>query len=311
MFKKLAVLLVVLLVIVGCARSSSDNSGNGGNEPGLPPVNDSNSNDDYEFGDGEEPTFNEGEIDESTDTNKIITNIHYGLESKNFDEDLEKFSTSARALGGSIKSLQVSGNKADERYASSRTVQAVYLIPYDNLDEFNENFDGMSFTNQTMTSEDVSKDYRDNNLRIESLETQHARLLELITTAETLEAVVLLEERLSQVELEINYLKGVNLDIEDKSDNVTITISMREIADENRLSSETSLGAKVSEAFTQMVNGTIASFENLIVGIVYYLPIVIGIIVLSIIGIVTFRRHNKRRPLIMVDKESETSEKEE
>lgn len=309
MLKKLLSILLIVLVLIGCSSQKySETPGNGSvgpepapSEPMLPSDPDKGQSD----GGSQDPSFGEGTIDKSTDKKKIITTIFYNLESKTFDDDLEKLNSTAKLLGGAIKSINITGNKQTEYDSSSRVVYAVYHINQDKLDEFLEVFKGMSIINQSMTSEDVSKTYSDNKLKIESLETQHARLIELIAQAETLESIIILESRLSELELEINRLTGQNLDIEDLSRNVTITITMYEISETGRLTTETSFGARIQEAFNNMLSNLSNGFQSFVVDIVYNLPFLIFTAVGLVVLLAIFKAVSKKYPLDRVIKHEE------
>lgn len=300
--KKLLMVLLIAFVLIGCSRQSGHNSTNDMNM--NTPDGEVGINDDMEA-----PSFGQGVVEESTDTKKIITTINYEMESKSFDDDLDRLNETVSRLGGRVISLDIGGRQADERYNSTRYVNVIYQVPYDKLDEFNESFDEIAIVSQQMKSDDVSKKYRDNRLRIESLETQHARLLELISDAETLEALVVLESRLSELELEINQLTGANLEIEDLSDHVTVSIHMREIDESGRLSTDISFGSRIGEAFNDMIEGTIKGIESLIIGVVRYLPVVLIIGVVATAGVLTLRgATRKKRPTLNIKKEEKSEE---
>lgn len=315
MLKKILSILLIVLLLIGCSsQNSSEMPDNGAvapepapTDPMIPPVPDKGSSE----GGQEEPGFGEGTIDKSTDTKKIITTIYYNLESKTFDDDLEKLNATAKLLGGAIKSINITGNKQTEYNPSSRVVYAVYHINQDRLDEFLEVFKGMSIINQSMNSEDVSKTYSDNKLKIESLETQHARLIELVAQAETLESIIILESRLSELELEINRLTGQNLDIEDLSRNVTITITMYEISESGRLTTETSFGARIQEAFNNMLSNLSNGFQSFVVGIVYNLPLIIFLAIGFVVLVAILKAVSKKHPLENVMKHDDKDKEDQ
>lgn len=306
MFKKLLSILLIVLILIGCSSQKSTetpgkDSGYVDPAPTTPMIP-TNPNQGKPDGGQDKPGFGEGTIDKSTDTKKIITTIYYNLESKTFDDDLEKLNSTAKLLGGAIKSINITGNKQTEYNPSSRVVNAVYHINQDKLDQFLEVFKGMSIINQSMSSEDVSKTFSDNKLKIQSLEKQHARLLELIAQAESLESIVILESRLSELELEINRITGQNLEIEDLSRNVTITITMYEISETGRLTTETSFGARIQEAFTNMLSNLSNGFQSFVVGIVYNLPLVIFLAIGFAVLVAILKVVSKKHPLESVIK---------
>ena len=82
------------------------------------------------------------------------------------------------------------------------------------------------------TSEDVTNSYSTYEAKIEALETRHARILELITTAEDLDTILMLEEERYEIESELNYYGNKLANYDSLVDYSTVTLKITEAKEE-------------------------------------------------------------------------------
>ena len=129
------------------------------------------------------------------------------------------------------------------------------------------------------STEDITLNYYDAKARLDSLKTQHARLLELLEKAESLEDVVALESHLSEVEYQIDSYAS-NLKVNDNLvDYVTITINLEEVT-QIQVVEEDGFLKKIGKGFWRNTEDVLDGILSFIIFMITAIPyfIVLGII---------------------------------
>lgn len=223
---------------------------------------------------------------------KLVYTGSISMETKDYDNYTKEFVGILKKYEGITQSMN-----EYTRY-DNRFVDMTVRIPAAKFDDFlNEirNSSG-SVTSLSTNVDNITKRYNDNDLQIEALETQHARLIELLAKAEDLSDVVLLEERLSDVEYQLNSLKSYKGDMDEQVAYSTITVTISEV----NVLTKTSFGQRVKEAFGDSWANFIAWLQDFVIGVIYALPAIILLAVLIVIlrGPVrkwVFRRRERRK----------------
>ena len=146
-------------------------------------------------------------------------------------------------------------------------------------------------TSKSMSVENISSQYHDVQTKIEALEIQQQRLLEMLKSAENVEDMLAIETRLTEVETELNTLKTDKSGMDLKTQYSTVTINVREVVE------YTKEGTTVkTNTFWDRLKNTCSdawqSFLDILEGLLFFiisaLPIlvVLGVIALIIILIV-------------------------
>lgn len=92
---------------------------------------------------------------------------------------------------------------------TNRTSSLTLRVPTKNFQNFIDDMDGAGkITSKSQNVENISRQYNDNSIAIKSLETQQERLLEMMEKAQTVEEMIVIEERLSEVQTELNQKKS-------------------------------------------------------------------------------------------------------
>lgn len=106
----------------------------------------------------------------------------------------------------------------------------VLRIPADKLDLFVEHVNAnANVINSSETADDVTLEYVDTSAKITALETEQARLLELLAAAEDLESILKIEERLSDVTYELERYASRLRTLDNQVDYATIHLSIQEV----------------------------------------------------------------------------------
>lgn len=128
----------------------------------------------------------------------------------------------------------------------------------------------------------ITKQYNDNNARIEALETQQKRLLEMMDKAETIEDMIAIEARLTEVQSDLNILKSNKSSMDTDIEYSTITLHLDEVkkyTDVNR-----SFGIRFTQAFEDSWYSFLNTLEDIVIFLIHALPyILIALIVIFIL----------------------------
>ena len=226
---------------------------------------------------------------------KLIRDVNMSVEARDFDGVLSQITDKVRELGGYVESSDVSGisvnsyGGSQQRYADIRA-----RIPADRLDRFVETVERAgNVTSKQEQVTDVTLRYSDVQSRKKSMEIEQERLWALLEKAESLDAVVALEARLSEIRYELeSYTSQLRL-YDNQVDYSTVSINMREVKDLTPTAPD-SIGTRIQKGFNRSLNNLGEAGTDLIVWIASNSPILLVLAVI-IAAVVLFVRGLSRR----------------
>ena len=130
---------------------------------------------------------------------KLVRTIRISTETDDLDALLQEIDAKIAALEGYAENREVynGSSSADRRY---RRATLTIRIPAEKLNSFIGEVTGISnVTSSSETVEDITLNYVDVNSRVLALETEQTRLLELLAKAETMDDLLQIEDRLTDV----------------------------------------------------------------------------------------------------------------
>ena len=226
---------------------------------------------------------------------KLIRDVSMNVEARDFDGVLSQITDQVGELGGYVESSDVSGisvnsyGGSQQRYADIRA-----RIPADRLDRFVETVESAgNVTSKQEQVTDVTLQYSDVQSRKKSMEIEQERLWALLEKAESLDAVVALEARLSEIRYELeSYTSQLRL-YDNQVDYSTVSINMREVKDLTPTAPD-SIGTRIQKGFNRSLNNLGEAGTDLIVWIASNSPILLVLAVI-IAAVVLFVRGLSRR----------------
>ena len=160
---------------------------------------------------------------------KLIKTVSMSMETKEFDPLLENIRSKVEELGGYIESSEVSGSSYYSLYESRRAWMKL-RIPSDKLDGFVTVVSELgNVTNKSESVEDITLRYVDVESHKKALETEQTRLLELLEKAESMEDILTIESRLSQVRYELQSYGSTLRTFDNQVSYSTVDIDIREV----------------------------------------------------------------------------------
>lgn len=168
---------------------------------------------------------------------KVIYTSELTLETTDYTADLAAVRALVAAQGGYLASS--SENTAGSARQKARSCTLVARIPAENYEAFMQGAGGIgSVSHKSEQSEDVTGQYLDVESRLSSLNTQKQRLEELIAQAATLEDLLTLEDKLAEVQYQLENYAAQRNALSDQIAYSTVTVYLNEVvqytADEPR-----------------------------------------------------------------------------
>ncbi len=224
---------------------------------------------------------------------KLIRTIYLSLQTTDFDSVLSDLSAKTTELGGYIESSSVSGN--NYYYQSTRYASYTIRIPSDQLDQFVTVVSDLgNVTQKNESVDDVTLQYVDVESRKKALETEQERLLELLSQAENMEDLLVIESKLSDVRYELeNYGSQLRM-LDNQIDYSTVNVDVDEV-ERVTDTGEKSFFGEIKDRFGNSLYTVGRDIRGFIIVVLGSLPILIVWAVIIVIVVLAVKKIRKRR----------------
>lgn len=220
---------------------------------------------------------------------KLIRTIHLDVETDDFDVLLEKLNQQIATLAGYVEQSDISGKSIQNDYSRRRAYMTV-RIPSTKLDQFVASVeDNGNVTNKSETATDVTIQYSDLESRKKSLTIEQDRIWALLEKADTLESVIALEERLSEIRYELEAMESKLRLYDNQVDYSTVYINIEEVKIYTPTAPLT-IGERIEKGFTRNVENMKNSAIDFIVWAASSTPILIPLLAVVIVVILILRK---------------------
>ena len=229
------------------------------------------------------------EVEEYDTSRKIVYTSNIDIETKNFDEDLQSIKKLVQDNGGYFENTSVSGQaEYGGRYASYTA-----RIPSAKYQGFMENVGTIgSVTSSHENADDITSSYVDVQARLKSLKTKLARLQELEENAQTVEELLEIEDRINDVQYDLeNYTAQLRL-YDNQVDYCTVSISLNEVVTYTEIKADT-FWNRFTEAIEGSLSGFVSFLQGLVIVVVYLLPYVVVIALIACMVLYILKRKGK------------------
>ena len=146
-------------------------------------------------------------------------------------------------------------------------------IPSEHYEEFLTDLEGTGgkITQISKSVENITKSYNDQSVLIESLEKQEKRLLAMMDKAETIEDMIAVEARLTEVQTQLNQARTQLSYMDSQVSYSTIYLYIDEVADYSS-HEEQSFGEEILEAIGDSWKSFCSALKDLLILFIYMLP---------------------------------------
>lgn len=238
-----------------------------------------------------------GSVETVTPANqKLIRTLYLDAETEDMDTLLPQVEAKTAELGGYIEGREVYNGSS---YSGSRYRHATLTIriPAEKLDSFVSHVaESSNITSNRETTDDVTLKYVATESRITALETEQARLLELLAKAESMEDLLLIESRLTEVRTELEQVTSQLRLYDNLVDYGTIYLELSEVVEYTEPEPE-SVWARMGTGFMESLEGIGDGFTEIFIFLVARLPylVLIAIVVTLILFFIKRRKKKKAK----------------
>lgn len=230
------------------------------------------------------------EVNESaTSQRKLIKTVELSVETKEYDNLMVSLEKQIEELGGYIESLNAyNGSYYSGRINRSASITA--RIPADKLDGFVKQMgEEANIVDRNESVEDVTLQYVDLDSHARMLEEEQERLLELLENAETIEDIITIEERLSEVKYQLESMKSQLRTFDNKVTYSTVHIYLDEVKELTPVVEQTA-GERIAEGFAESLRDIGEGFKEFFIGFVINIPyIIVWAVIIAIIAFVVIK----------------------
>ena len=213
-----------------------------------------------------------------------------------------------KAAGGFSESESESDNNYDW-YRNSGSGSRRYLsitarIPSEKIEEFMDSLGGDGkVMSRSVSAENISQVYANKETYKKALEKEQERLLAMMDKAETIDEMILVEQRLSEVERQLNAYK-TDLSAMDKDVQFsTIYIELEEVKRYTEEVVQTPFGEEIKYAFEDAIESFTDFCKGVILFVVRYFPFLIILAAVVVLIIRASAKDRARRIAMMSDPE--------
>lgn len=217
---------------------------------------------------------------------KLIKTVSMQVETESYDTLLPNVNSRILELGGYVESSDTGKNGYGEYRRRYANITA--RIPKDKADGFVEAVASESnVTSKTENVEDVTLQYVDIESHKKALETEEARLLELMEKAENIEDIVAIESRLSEIRYQKESYTSQMRTFDNQIDYTTIHLYIEEVQVLTPVE-QPGAWARIRTGFVRSVGNVIKGVQNFAIEFVIAIPylVVFGVIILAIVLII-------------------------
>lgn len=224
---------------------------------------------------------------------KLVVTLDYTIETKDLDALDASILEETKKLGGYIESSSKDGPKEyteDSWYDGKRYASYVVRIPSEKLDAFATALEGESnVTNKSTNTEDITLQYIDTDSRRQSLREEETRLTEMLKKAETVDEMIQIENALTEVRSSLKDLETQIRYYDNQVDYSTVNISVTETREYTIQKEEKTLSERIQEGFAASVEELSRHVEDLAVGFVSNLPMILYWVVIIFAALLLIR----------------------
>lgn len=312
-----AVALAAVIALAGCG-GGNDSSGNHntysesksyegtGSTYNIASATDSESDtvDEGYADENGEASGDDGSILRKQEDQKIVYTGEMEIQTLDYDKSVADIKQKIREMGGFSEYEKENDydygwydyEPGSYRKDKNRTLNITARIPSDNFEAFMAVVgETGKVMNKSVRAENISQVYAETETYKLALEKEQARLLQMMDKAETIEDMIAVESRLSEVERLLSMYKTDLAAMDKDVEYSTISIEIEEVVRYSETKTGTSFRERLANAFTESIAGFILFCQELILMIVRVFPFIIIIGIIIAVAVKSSKKNNKKK----------------
>lgn len=225
---------------------------------------------------------------------KWIITVNMSAETEDLDVLMEALNGKISGLGGYVED-QDSYNGSMYSSRRYRSASLTVRIPAQRVDEFTEEMSGIANVVSTnLSREDITLSYVATESRVKALQTEEARLLELMEQAETMADLLEIESRLTDVRYELENRASQLRLYDNQVDYATIYLSIDEVQEYTPVE-EPTVWERISGGFVSSIKGVGNGLLDLLVWVLAKSPylVILGGVTVGVVVLIKKRKARK------------------
>ena len=231
---------------------------------------------------------------------KLIRKVYMDAETEDLDSLLSQVEQRIAQLGGYVESREIYNGSS--RNTKTRYGDLTIRIPAENLDQFVDQVHEVSnITSLRETTDDVTLDYVATESRVKALQTEEARLLELLSLAENMDDLLTIESKLTDVRTELEQVQSILKVYDNQVNYSTIYLDVTEVETYTVVEEPKTEGffERIGNGFVRSLKGVWTVIKELVIFWIVYMPywgiIVLGVLITYWIIRIRKKKENQRR----------------
>lgn len=266
---------------------------------------------DYEAAEAAEEPVSEGSYVQEEDgqgavmpetSRKLIKTVNILAETEDFDTLVPGLQKQVEALGGYIEYISVydvHSYYVEEQQVKQRCANVTARVPKEKLDGFLAQVgEQTNITSRSENVEDVTLQYVDLESHKKALVTEQDRLLALMEKAETVEDIIAIEGRLSEVRYQLESMESQLRTYDNRIDYSTVELTITEVRKYSP-PQEATVWQRIESGFMKSLDDIGFGIRDFAIGFVIDIPYIvlwlIGIVVAVIVVRILWKVWKKRR----------------
>ncbi len=301
-------MLMLAFALTACSAAKSDRSGmenSAGSSDAVAPQEAGMSEDQKEapesdFTDSDGLSSAAGlstEVSAVETQDKIIRTFYLDVETQEFDSLINRIKSEIGRLEGYVESSDISGRGYNSR-RSTRYGSIVARIPSSKVNDFVDTVnDNANVVSQKESSENVSLQYIDAKSKVETLKLEQERLFAILEKEVSMENIISLESRLSDIRYELQNYESKLRYYDNKVAYSTVTMSIQEVEKLTPVEEEKpTVATRISNGFSDTVYNLSEGVKDFVVWFIVNLPyLIIWAVIIAAIVIAVRRIYKRRR----------------
>ncbi len=224
-----------------------------------------------------------------TTNRKIVKTATLSIKTKNYEEFMANINSKLEKYEGYVEQSQ----EYNYDNNSNRHADMDVKIPADKLEGFIEELASIgTITSKTITSDDITDSYIDVESRIKALETEKETLLALLGKAESLSDVIELQERLSEVNSDLESMKAQKQSYDGMVAYSGVHLDISEV--ERVVESDNTFFGEVKEKLMNNIYDLGDFFREFAINLIAALPYIAIVGVVAAVVIIIVKKVRKR-----------------
>lgn len=238
---------------------------------------------------------------------KWIITVNMSAETEDLDALMEALNGKISGLGGYVED-QDSYNGSMYSSRRYRSASLTVRVPAERVDEFTAEMSGIANVVSTnLSREDITLSYVATESRVKALQTEEARLLELMEQAETMADLLEIESRLTDVRYELENRASQLRLYDNQVDYATIYLSIDEVQEYTPVE-EPTVWERISGGFVSSVKGVGNGLLDLLVWVLAKSPYLVILGGVTVGVVVLIKKRKARRAAKKAAKQNPTEE---